>query len=131
LIKLMEGVEDIPEVVMATGVPWNWETFPDYLDTLERRESDIDFAAQLPHSPLRVYVMGQRGADLEPPTEAELAEMRRLTREAVEAGALGVSTSRNVAHRTKAGQYVPRGLLNKSTLIKDLADCYEIVNKPV
>ena len=107
LIKLMEGVEDIPEVVMAAGVPWNWETFPEYLDTLERRESDIDFAAQLPHSPLRVYVMGQRGADLEPPTEADLAEMRRLTREAVEAGALGVSTSRNLAHRTKAGQYAP------------------------
>jgi len=107
LVKLMEGVEDIPEVVMTAGVPWTWETFPDYLNVLERRESDIDFAAQLPHSPLRVFVMGQRGADLEPPTEADLSEMRRLTREAVEAGALGVTTSRNLAHRTKAGKYAP------------------------
>jgi len=107
LVKLMEGVEDIPEVVMTAGVPWTWETFPDYLNVLERRESDIDFAAQLPHSPLRVFVMGQRGADLEPPTDSDLGEMRRLTREAVEAGALGVTTSRNLAHRTKAGKYAP------------------------
>lgn len=107
LIKLMEGVEDVPDVVMATGVPWNWETFPDYLDALDRRKADIDFAAQVPHSPLRVYVMGQRGADLEPPTDGDLAEMRRLTAEAIRAGALGVSTSRNLAHRFKSGQLAP------------------------
>ena len=107
VVKLMEGVEDIPDVVMTAGVPWNWETFPDYLDALEQRESDIDFAAQLPHSPLRVYVMGERGANLEPPTEADLAEMRRLTAEAVRAGALGVSTSRNYAHRFKDGRLAP------------------------
>ena len=76
-IKLMEGVEDIPEVVMAAGVPFNWETFPEYLDAIETRHADIDFAAQIPHSPLRVYVMGRRGAELQPPTEAELAEMTR------------------------------------------------------
>ena len=69
-IKLMEGVEDIPEVVMSAGVPFNWETFPDYLDALDRREGDTDFAAQLPHSPLRVFVMGERGVNLEPPTES-------------------------------------------------------------
>jgi len=107
VVKLMEGVEDIPDVVMTAGVPWNWETFPDYLDALDKRESDIDFAAQLPHSPLRVYVMGERGANLEPPTEADLAEMRRLTAEAVQAGALGVSTSRNYAHRFKDGRLAP------------------------
>jgi N-acyl-D-amino-acid deacylase len=71
---------------MAEGVPWNWESFPDYLDALEQRHADIDFAAQLPHSPLRVYVMGVRGANLEPPTEQDLREMRRLMREAIVAG---------------------------------------------
>lgn len=107
MIKLMEGVEDIPEVVMAEGVPFNWSTFPEYLDALDKRESDIDFAAQLPHSPLRVFVMGKRGADLEPPTEEDLAEMRRLTKEAIEAGAIGVSTSRSYAHRFRDGRLAP------------------------
>ncbi len=107
MIKLMEGVEDVPEVVMTTGVPWNWETFPDYLDALDQREADVDFAAQLPHSPLRVYVMGQRGADLEPPTAADLAEMRRLTAEAVQAGAIGVTTSRSYTHRFRSGALAP------------------------
>ena len=107
MIKLMEGVEDIPEVVMANGIPWNWESFPQYLDALGQRQTDIDFAAQLPHSPLRVYVMGKRGADLEPPTEQDLAEMRRLTREAIEAGAIGVSTSRQLAHRFRDGRPAP------------------------
>ena len=107
MIKLMEGVEDIPEVVMAEGVPFNWESFPDYLDALDARQSDIDFAAQLPHSPLRVFVMGERGANLEPPTEADMAEMRRLTREAIDAGAIGVSTSRSYAHRFRSGELAP------------------------
>lgn len=107
LVKLMEGVEDIPEVVMTAGVPWNWESFPDYLDALDKRQSDIDFAAQLPHSPLRVFVMGERGVNLEPPTEHDLHEMRRLTREAIEAGALGVSTSRNLFHRFRTGKLAP------------------------
>ena len=107
VVKLMEGVEDIPDVVMTTGVPWNWETFPDSLDALEKRTSDIDFAAQLPHSPLRVYVMGERGANLEPPTDADLAEMKRLTTEAIRAGALGVTTSRNFGHRFKDGRLAP------------------------
>jgi N-acyl-D-amino-acid deacylase len=120
-IKLMEGVEDIPEVVMATGVPWNWESFPEYLDALERRETDVDFAAQLPHSPLRVFVMGQRGAELEPPTDEDLAEMRRLTREAVQAGALGVTTSRNLAHRFKSGQLAP-SVSTEDTELLALAD---------
>jgi N-acyl-D-amino-acid deacylase len=120
-IKLMEGVEDIPEVVMATGVPWNWESFPEYLNALELRETDVDFAAQLPHSPLRVFVMGQRGAELEPPTDEDLAEMRRLTREAVQAGALGVSTSRNLAHRFKSGQLAP-SVATEDTELLALAD---------
>ena len=107
VVRLMEGVEDIPDVVMTTGVPWNWETFPDYLDALEKRHADIDFAAQLPHSPLRVYVMGDRGANLEPPTDADLSAMRRLTKEAIEAGALGVTTSRSLTHRFRTGELAP------------------------
>ena len=106
-VKLMEGVEDIPDVVMAEGLPWNWSSFPEYLDALEERKADVDFAAQLPHSPLRIYVMGQRGADLEPATAADLAEMQRLTTEAINAGALGVSTSRNLFHRFRSGALAP------------------------
>ena len=107
MVKLMEGVEDIPEVVMLEGVPFNWETFPSYLDAIEQRHADVDFAAQLPHSPLRVYVMGDRGANLEPPTDDDLAQMRALTTEAIAAGAIGVSTSRNLVHRFKDGRLAP------------------------
>src|SRR3546814_8496480 len=89
---------------MTAEVPWNWEIFPDYLGAIGSRPCDVDFAAQLPHSPLRVYVMGERGANLEPPTEADLAEMRRLTAEALSAGALGVSSSRQPAHRFSDGR---------------------------
>ncbi len=107
LVRLLEGVEDIPEVVMTEGLPWTWQTFPDYLDTLSTRTLDIDVAAQLPHSALRVYVMGERGAEREAPTAGDLAEMRRLTAEAIRAGALGVTTSRNIIHRTRAGDPAP------------------------
>ncbi|WP_313808414.1 D-aminoacylase [Sphingobium sp.] len=107
MIKLMEGVEDIPEVVMAAGVPFNWETFPDYLDALDQRVSDVDFATQIPHSPLRVFVMGERGANLEPATQDDLAEMRRHVSEAVKAGALGVASSRNLFHRFRSGELAP------------------------
>jgi len=107
LVKLMEGVEDIPEVVMTTGLPWTWQTFPEYLDVVAGRRLDIDVAAQLPHSALRVFVMGMRGARREPATDADLAEMRRLTTEALHAGAVGVTTSRNLIHRTRAGELAP------------------------
>ncbi|QTH24990.1 amidohydrolase family protein (plasmid) [Rhizorhabdus wittichii] len=107
MIKLMEGVEDIPEVVMAEGVPFNWKSFPDYLDVLEQRECDVDFATQIPHSPLRVFVMGERGANLEPPTSDDLVEMRRCVAEAVQAGALGVASSRNLFHRFRSGKLAP------------------------
>lgn len=107
LVKLMEGIEDIPEVVMVEGLPWNWETFPEYLDALEQRQLDIDIAAQIPHSALRVYVMGERAARKEPPTAEDLAAMRALVAEGIKAGAFGVTTSRNVMHRTRAGDLAP------------------------
>lgn len=107
LVKLMEGIEDIPEVVMVEGLPWNWETFPEYLDALEQRQLDIDVAAQIPHSALRVYVMGERAARKEPPTAEDLAAMRALVAEGIRAGAFGVTTSRNVMHRTRAGDLAP------------------------
>ncbi len=107
LISVMEGVEDIPGAVMADGLPWDWETFPQYLDALDARPRDIDTAAYLPHSPLRVYAMGQRGAEREPATPEDLARLRALAREAVEAGALGFATSRLHIHRTADGAAIP------------------------
>ncbi|MCK0532918.1 N-acyl-D-amino-acid deacylase family protein [Sphingobium agri] len=107
LIRLMEGVEDIPGVVMAEGLSWDWESFPDYLNALEARPRDIDVAALLPHSPLRVFVMGERGAQREPATPADLEKMQALTREALDAGAIGFATSRLLIHRTKAGENIP------------------------
>lgn len=130
LVKVMEGVEDVPEVVMAEGLPWNWETFPEYLDALEARRFDVDVAAQLPHSALRVYVMGERAAASEPPSAEDLARMRALTTEAVRAGALGVSTSRNMFHRTKAGDLAP-SLFSEEDELAALADGLKDAGKGV
>jgi N-acyl-D-aspartate/D-glutamate deacylase len=107
LMRLMEGVEDLPEPVLAAGLPWNWTSFPDYLDSLAVRDYDIDFAAQLPHSALRVYAMGERGVEREAATPDDVALMAKLAVEAVEAGALGFSTSRTINHRSSDGRHVP------------------------
>lgn len=107
LVNVMEGVEDIPEAVMAEGLPWNWETFPQYLDALAARHWDIDVAAYLPHSPLRVYVMGQRGLDREPATAADMERMAALAEQAMDAGAVGFSTSRSLVHRRGDGEFIP------------------------
>jgi len=107
LMRLMEGVEDIPQPILAEGLPWNWESFPDYLDALEARHFDVDIGTQVPHSALRVYVMGERGANREPATKQDIARMRELTAEAIRAGAFGFSTSRAYTHKTRDGQPVP------------------------
>ncbi len=107
LIKLMEGVEDIPEPVLIEGLKWNWRSFPDFLDALEARPYDLDIATQVPHAAVRVHVMGKRGVDREPATAAEAQEMARLAGEGIKAGALGFSTSRTINHKTKAGAHIP------------------------
>src|SRR6202012_1155456 len=108
LVDVMAGVEDIPDVVMTDGLPWTWETFPEYLNALDAGKRDIDVAAYLPHSPLRVYVMGQRGAAREAPTADDLAKMRALAKEAIEVGALGFASSRLTIHKTESGSPRPR-----------------------
>ncbi|MCA9505524.1 MAG: amidohydrolase family protein [Spirochaetaceae bacterium] len=108
LIRLMEGVEDIPGTALAEGLTWDWESFPEYLDSLERKPHALDLAAQLPHAALRGYVMGDRGGDHEErPTPDEIREMARLAREAIEAGAVGFTTSRTINHKTADGAHTP------------------------
>lgn len=107
MVRLMEGVEDIPHPVLTEGLPWTWETFPEYLDFLASRQYDMDLAAYIPHAPLRVYVMGQRGADREPATPADIAEMCRLLEQALDNGALGIATSRSLFHRSSDGKAIP------------------------
>ena len=107
LVELMEGVEDIPEVVLTAGLPWNWQSFPEFLDALDARTYDLDICTQVPHSALRVHVMGERGANREPANQADRTEMARLAAEGMKAGALGFSTSRTLAHKTLDGRHIP------------------------
>ena len=107
LIDLMEAIEDIPGSALAEGLKWDWESFPEYLDALDRMPRTIDIGAQIPHHPLRVYVMGQRAIDREAATPADIAEMKRLTEEALRAGAFGFTTSRTYSHKTNDGDLVP------------------------
>jgi len=107
LVRLMEGVEDIPHPVLVDGLPWTWETYPEYLDFLASRQYDMDVCGYVPHAAVRVYVMGARGADREAATAADLELMGRLVREAVDAGAMGFSTSRTFFHRSSDGKSTP------------------------
>jgi N-acyl-D-aspartate/D-glutamate deacylase len=108
LINLMEGVEDIPGSVLAEGVSFEWESFPDYMDALAAAPKVIDIGAQVPHGPLRFYVMGDRGADhAAVPTNTEIARMGELLEQALAAGALGFTTSRTIKHKAKDGRFTP------------------------
>jgi N-acyl-D-amino-acid deacylase len=108
LINIMEGVEDIPGTVLAEGIPFGWESFPEYMDALDALPHAIDIGAQVPHAALRCYVMGERGGDhAERPSAAECDTMGRLLEEALRAGALGLSTSRTVKHRARDGRPTP------------------------
>src|SRR6185295_13755215 len=107
LMDLMEGVEEIPNPVLAAGLNWEWETFPQFMDELERRPRAIDICAQAAHLPTRVYVMGDRAIRREPATADDIAEMRRITAEALNVGAFGFTTSRTDSHKTPDGELVP------------------------
>ncbi|MBL4635353.1 MAG: amidohydrolase family protein [Kofleriaceae bacterium] len=107
LIELMEGVEDIPGTALSEGMQWDWTEFPEYMDALDAKPHTIDFLAQIPHDPLRIYVMGDRALANEVATDKDIAEMRRLVREALDAGAVGFSTGRTDNHRTSRGDNTP------------------------
>ena len=107
LIELMEGVEDIPGAVMNEGLTWEWESFAEYLDALDRRARDIDICALLPHAAVRVFVMGDRAINLENANQADIAQMREIARDAMKAGAFGFSTSRSISHKTLSGDHTP------------------------
>ena len=108
LVQLMEGVEDIPGTALHEGVTWDWESFPEYLDSIGKKNYAIDVGAMIGHGPIRSYVMGyDRCQGKEEATDTEIEKMAEITKEAIEAGALGFSTSRTYLHRDKFGEYVP------------------------
>ncbi|MGD0245978.1 MAG: amidohydrolase family protein [Streptosporangiaceae bacterium] len=107
VVELMEGVEDIPGVALTEGLSWEWESFPAFLTALEARPHDMDIGTQVPHAPLRVYAMGDRAMAHEQATRGEIETMAGLAREAVQAGALGFTTSRTLAHRSISGELIP------------------------
>ena len=117
LIKLMEGVEDIPGTALHEGIDWDWESFPEYMDAIEKKPHTIDFAVMVPHDPLRVYAMGERAMFDKPANAEEIKLMRSLVREALEAGAIGFSTGRSDSHKTADGDWTPASEATKEELV--------------
>jgi N-acyl-D-aspartate/D-glutamate deacylase len=126
LVKLMEGVEEIPGTVLYEGLDWKWETFGDYLNRLDQQPHTINVAAQIPHDPVRLYVMGDRAATQQPATDDDVEQMKSIVREALKAGAFGFSTGRSDTHRTSDGRDTPaavaeeRELTGIASVLKDL-----------
>ncbi len=117
LINLMEGVEDIPGAALAEGMSWGWESFPEYLDVLEKMPRTVDIGTHVPHGALRAYVMGERGARNEAATPEDIAAMAEIVEDSLKAGALGFSTSRTVLHRAKDGDVVPGTYATREELV--------------
>ncbi len=116
LVRLMEGVEDIPGTALSEGITWQWESFPQYLDHIDSKPHTIDFAVMAVHDPVRVYVMGERATAEEPATANDIARMRRLVAEAMDAGAAGFSTGRSDVHRTADGDWTPASEASRDEL---------------
>lgn len=117
LIRLMEGVEDIPGAALAEGIKWQWESFPEYLDALEKMPHALDIGTQIPHGAVRAYVMGERGANNEAATPEDIKQMGKIVEDGIRAGALGFSTSRTMLHLSKDGVPVPGTFANRDELI--------------
>ena len=130
LIDVMEGVEDIPGSALSEGIKWDWETFPEYMDALEKSPHAIDYAVQVPHSALRAWVMGEERSEGGTPTNEEIDTMRDLVVEAIEAGALGFSTSRTPLHRTARGVLVA-GTTAERDEVFGIAEALKITGKGV
>ena len=118
LIGLMEGVEDIPGTALHEGIDWEWESFPEYLDALEKKPLAIDVGTQIPHGAVRAYVMGARGITHEEASDDEINKMKEIVREAVEAGAYGFSTSRTEKHNDVNGKLTPSITAHKTELVE-------------
>ena len=130
LIELMEGVEDIPGVALHEGLSWEWQSFPEYLDDIDGKPRDIDLGAQVPHGAMRLNVMGERGANREPATPEDIAAMAELARQAIEAGALGFTTSRTLNHRSSKGELTP-SLLAEEDELCGIAEALGAIGKGV
>ena len=118
LIGLMEGVEDIPGTALHEGIDWEWESFPEYLDALEKKPFAIDVGTQIPHGAVRAYVMGERGINHEIATPEEIGEMKKIVQEAIKAGAYGFSTSRTEKHNDVNGNLTPSITADKDELVE-------------
>lgn len=130
LIGLMEGVEDIPGTALHEGIDWEWESFPEYLNALEKKPLAIDVGTQIPHGAVRAYVMGERGINHEEATQEEIDEMKQIVQEAVEAGAYGFSTSRTEKHNDVNGNLTPSITAHKTELV-EIAKSLGEINKGV